>query len=150
MLGVLGLECLQLFYPLLAIHHIVFPAAENEFSCSYVLCCRYLNHLRSPRPLICMVVVDVRNVACAHLKALDAKAGPTSEVEKFILVVARKTDGHGVVLRTLLGILIQLLVLSRKGRSTSHPRCTRREHRKLWASSSETCRIQLRAFWISR
>ena len=97
-----------------------------------------------------MVVVDVRNVACAHLKALDAKAGPTSEVEKFILVVARKTDGHGVVLRTLLGIVIQLLVLSRKGRSTSHPRCTRREHRKLWALSSETCRIQLRAFWISR
>jgi nucleoside-diphosphate-sugar epimerase len=48
--------------------------------------------LHSPKPLIPMVAVDVRDVASAHLKALNVKGKLASEVEEFILSASPK-DG---------------------------------------------------------
>lgn len=48
--------------------------------------------LHSPQPFIPMAGVDVRDVATAHIKALDIDVGKTSEVEEFLLSASEK-DG---------------------------------------------------------
>lgn len=46
--------------------------------------------LHSPKPPIPMSAVDVRDVASAHLKALNIKAGNAEEIEEFILNAGEK------------------------------------------------------------
>ncbi|KAF1358047.1 NAD dependent epimerase/dehydratase [Lizonia empirigonia] len=46
--------------------------------------------LHSPKPFIPMSAVDVRNVASAHLKALDVQTGVKGEVEEFLLSAGLK------------------------------------------------------------
>ncbi|KZM21600.1 catalytic [Ascochyta rabiei] len=48
--------------------------------------------LHSPKPFIPMTSVDVRDVAAAHLKALDVQVGKKSDVEEFMLTAGPKQN----------------------------------------------------------